>query len=50
MAFEGVGGGEVGIINTKDSTPNVIIGHSHVIWWCTTFVIAAFKGVAGITN
>ena len=45
MAFEGVGVGEVGIINKNDSTPNVIIGHSHVIWWCTAFVSAAFQGI-----
>ena len=44
MAFEGVGGGQVGIINKKDFTPNVIIGHSHVIWRCTAFVVAVFEG------
>ena len=49
MAFEGVGVGEADIINKKDSTPNVIIGHSHVIWWYITFVIAAFEG-GGLDN
>ena len=46
MAFDGVGVGvgEADIINKKDSTPNVILGHSHVIWWYTAFVNAAFEG------